>query len=543
MKIYPIKKLSAALLSAALAASAGAAENTYYIWAGATAHYGEPNPLNSENWSTSNTKYVAPPEGTEMNSPDANWVFDYGAYLPISGRQDNIYYRIETSTLRLNSISIINHDATTTGYWDTNGYHETGGNTGIKIVSNTSDSNWNIGTFKYTGAAGSDDRGVNFGAANRDSSQAIITVGEMNIGYGENKTRFSIGPDAAGTVYATVESGNVKIGDPVSLSDSSGPKSLRITGDFNIHGNTTVNMNVYDNDASAVHSEASPDVVVGGVVRMTQNESGTSPTWNLLYRASTVGWATGIPKVPATNTYIKIGGLGGTGTVTNNSRTLEASTVKLIFANETDCEFTGVFTENRSDTIKTVMSVKMAGKNGAKQIIRADAKFTGTVEVESGTLIMNSTTALGKLTMTGGAFGGIDGGIIVSSAEWRGGDFIFYSADAMNGGWIDVIKIDGTFAKAGEGKIGIDFAGFDPSVFIEDGTVLELITAQALEGFSPDTDADEYFSAKNLANGFADFEWAGNTLTVSFSAVPEPAALAAIIGAAALVIAAARRRK
>ena len=153
---------------------------------------------------------------------------------------------------------------------------------------------------------------------------------------------------------------------------------------------------------------------------------------------------------------------------------------------------------------------------------------------------MNSTTALGKLTMTGGAFGGIDGGIIVSSAEWRGGDFIFYSADAMNGGG-DMVRIEGTFAKAGEGKIGIDFAGFDPSVFIEDGTVLELITAQALEGFSDD--ADEDFLAKNLANGFADFEWVGNTLTVSFSAVPEPAALAAIIGAAALAIAAIRRKK
>ena len=156
---------------------------------------------------------------------------------------------------------------------------------------------------------------------------------------------------------------------------------------------------------------------------------------------------------------------------------------------------------------------------------------------------MHSTTALGKLTMTGGAFGGIDGGVIVSSAEWLGGDFIFYSADALNGGLPDVIKIDGTFSKAGDGKIGVDFAGFDPSVFIEDGTVLELITAQALEGFSSDTDADEYFSAKNLANGFADFEWAGNTLTVSFSAVPEPAAIAAVFGAAALAIAAIRRKK
>lgn len=56
-----------------------------------------------------------------------------------------------------------------------------------------------------------------FGAASNDSSQAEITVGEMNIGYGENVTNFTIGSDAAGTVYATVESGDVKVGDPVRL--------------------------------------------------------------------------------------------------------------------------------------------------------------------------------------------------------------------------------------------------------------------------------------------------------------------------------------
>lgn len=96
-----------------------------------------------------------------------------------------------------------------------------------------------------------------------------------------------------------------------------------------------------------------------------------------------------------------------------------------------------------------------------------------------------------------------------------------------------MLRIEGTFSKSGGGKIGIDFSGFDASAFIEDGTVLELITANALEGFSEDANDD--FAAKNLLNGFADFEWAGNTLTVSFSAVPEPAAIAAILGAVALV--------
>lgn len=70
--------------------------------------------------------------------------------------------------------------------------------------------------------------------------------------------------------------------------------------------------------------------------------------------------------------------------------------------------------------------------------------------------------------------------------------------------WPDVIKIDGTFSKAGDGKQA-RLAGFDPSWSSEDGTVLELITANALEGFSADVDADEYFSAKNLAKRLCGF--------------------------------------
>lgn len=185
---------------------------------------------------------------------------------------------------------------------------------------------------------------------------------------------------------------------------------------------------------------------------------------------------------------------------------MDPSTVKIIFTNKTDCEFTGRFTENKFDgndkkeELNTVMSVKMAGQNGAKQIIRADAEFTGTVEVESGTLIMHSTAALGKLTMTGGAFGGIDGGVKVSEAEWLGGDIVFHNAEAFMGGSPDKITVDGTFAKTGEGKIGVDFSGLDASIFVEDGNlVFDLITANALEGFS--ADANDDFAAKNAGRG------------------------------------------
>ena len=127
-----------------------AADNTYYIWAGATKVNDEVNLLQSDNWSVSNTEYIAPPEGTQINSPTSNWVFDYEAYLPISGRTDNIFYRFQEAMINVGSITIVNHNASDTGYW-TNGntIEPTGASTGIKFVSGKGNSSWNIGTFTY----------------------------------------------------------------------------------------------------------------------------------------------------------------------------------------------------------------------------------------------------------------------------------------------------------------------------------------------------------------------------------------------------------
>lgn len=541
-------KNSAVIISSVLftltALFANAADNTYYMWKGAERAWGEADPLQASSWSSSNTGYVALPEGANVNSPDANWVFDYDAYLPVSGRWDCIFYRIKSSNLNLNSISVVNHNATETAYYDTNDgvYHPNGGSTAIKIVSNTRNSVWKIGTFTYTGANGTFDKGVHFGSSVNDAGQADIVVGEMNIGQDGNVTVLNVGSEAAGTCYATIDENDVKKGDAVSLSDSGGPKTLTINGDFNIYGKSTIYMNVWDNAKDALHSEENPDISIGGVVRMVSG-SGDSPVWHVINRSATVTWAPGDPSLSATDTYVKLGGLEGNGKLTNNSRTLESSTLKLIFTNQTDCEFSGEFNDGQSDTVKTIMSVKMAGADGKKQIIRADSKFTGTVEVESGTLIIKSTQTLGKLTMTGGAFGGIEGGVSVSGAEWFAGDFIFYNDDALNSGAPGMIRIDGAFVKSGDGKIGVDFDGFDPTTFIDDGTVLDLISASEMEreGFS--ADANDDFYAKNLTNGFANFEWNGDILTVSFSNVPEPATVAAILGGLALAAAALRRRK
>ncbi len=101
--------------------------------------------------------------------------------------------------INVGSITIANHNASDTGYW-TNGntIEPTGASTGIKFVSGKGNSSWNIGTFTYTGATGSYDRGVILGAGQVTSFQPDIFIETMNIGYGENTTQLKIGDYASG---------------------------------------------------------------------------------------------------------------------------------------------------------------------------------------------------------------------------------------------------------------------------------------------------------------------------------------------------------
>lgn len=509
---------------------------TYYYWGDAT--NGNMPIFPASAWSSSSSEYVAIPENANVNSPDANWVFDYNAHLPTAARNEGIYFNIANqSFLNIASLSIINFNYASTDYIS-GGSTVSGADAKTLFISNSTNAYWSIGEFTFAG--GSSNKILVLGSARQNVNQPEVTLGTVNIGSEGAYAEIQIGGDAAGVCKMTQGD---NIGQDVTMQESACMKYLTVTGDFNIYGNSIVGLNVWNEDTSALHFENSPDILVGGVVRMTASSDGKLPTLNLLNRVGTISWSATKPAPGATNTFVKIGGLDGRGNLSNQSRTLDASTVKLIFTNKEDCDFSGTFTENRSSTIKTVMSVKMAGENGKKQIIRADSAFTGTVEVESGTLIMHSTTALGKLTMTGGGFGGIEGGVVVSGAEWLGGDIVFHNTETFFGGLADKITVEGTFTKSAEGKIGVDFSGLDAASLIEEGNnVFDLITANAFEG-SFSSDANDDFEAKNLLNAIADFAWAGNTLTVTFSQVPEPAAIAAIFGALALGLAALRRRR
>lgn len=128
-------------------------------------------------------RICCPPEGANVNSPDANWVIDYKAHLPISMRREGYYYNITTPTLNLGSISIVNFNYNNIGsYYDSNNNLVSDGSAGAKtnIISNAENSYWNIGNFTFSG--GTSTATVVFGSSRYNTTQAEITLGSVNIG-------------------------------------------------------------------------------------------------------------------------------------------------------------------------------------------------------------------------------------------------------------------------------------------------------------------------------------------------------------------------
>lgn len=250
------------------------------------------------------------------------------------------------------------------------------------------------------------------------------------------------------------------------------------------------------------------------------------------------------------NQFFAFNGISGTNaaaTITTSSANetgLDGTESTLVFTNAKDAAFNGIVTntvktitkEGISYNIDTTLNVVMDGSK--KQILSGANDFKGTITVKGGTLVLNTASGAkhGILTMTDGAFGAY-GNTNVEAISYQGGSF-YANADAIANGYS--ITTDGAFTKATEEQVFIDFDGLDASAY--DGTY-SLITAASFIDATGNALTAADFAAKNLLNGSANFVIDGNTLKVSFAAVPEPATIAAILGAAALAFAAYRRRK
>lgn len=274
--------------------------------------------------------------------------------------------------------------------------------------------------------------------------------------------------------------------------------------------------------------------VVHGVVQMSNSADGSKYASLMIGRNESEEYR---------DSHVAIGGLNGSGRILTKllSDDSNAATSYLTFQNAegVNTSFTGSLrrsTTSYRDNVAFIMdgagtqSVSLSGNSGAGVV---------GVTVKNGTFYLSNSDSSGALVMEGGKFGAINGGTAFDSAVWKGGAFSFANHETFYGGVPDKITINGAFSKEAEGKIAVDFEGLDAADLI--GYTFDLISADLTEGFSDD--ADEDFVAQNLLNAMADFAWNGNVLQVTFSQVPEPAAFAALIGAAALALAARRGRR
>ena len=195
------------------------------------------------------------------------------------------------------------------------------------------------------------------------------------------------------------------------------------------------------------------------------------------------------------------------------------------FTNKTDQTWSGTI-------LGKAMGLSYAGT--ATQRLEVVSGEFNNVSVSNGRLelAMSSSAVNGNLSLSGGVFDN-DGEINFVDASFGKGKINFDNA-------ADKINISGTAKKNASGNLEIDFTG----LVIEADKAYEIITAAILDSSFKSDASDIIGSGYDSSKYLLKFAWADTTLTATFtSAVPEPATVAAILGAIALAFAAYRRRK
>lgn len=232
-----------------------------------------------------------------------------------------------------------------------------------------------------------------------------------------------------------------------------------------------------------------------------------------------------------------IGGLSGESTSVH--QIYIDNDTSITFTNKSDYSWNGSITDVDGGAANAKkLNIVMDASATGKQTMSITGGSLNDITLNGGKFILSSATATtGKVSLNGGYFGVGNNSTAINSAEWNSGGLLFDMAAIE---YEYKITIENAFTKNGDGQIEVDFDGLNGADYIGLG-FFELLSAGSLYGFDVD-DANADFIAKNLSGALANFAWDGNNLSVTFTQVPEPAAIAAFFGAAALILALRRRR-
>lgn len=357
------------------------------------------------------------------------------------------------------------------------------------------------------------------------------------------------------TVYAGTEDklstfSKITLGELSIGADSETPVSTStiFSISFNNNGNDYFYNSATDNSISADIGR----VTLNGAVPTNPNDQNTT-LWYINNQASaSANYKSGV---------ILVNGIGGIGTVRNNfGDNVEGSTT-LVFTNTSDASFKGVLMDDwHAGTKLAKLTVIMDGAENATQTIRQVSTSTGGVwhrnDLDSvGTIIKNGTLAvstagdveLSRVKLEGGALAvatrddaGVGGTLSVRGIDWEGGEIkltinhtILESATGIN-------QIGGEDAKY---VFEVDLSDFASDMTFEGEEYTLLLSGVEAFGDVSKYEANLIYNGAELSG--IDYEILSTAYGLNialFGTIPEPSEVALFLGAAALLLAAYKRR-
>lgn len=377
---------------------------------------------------------------------------------------------------------------------------------------------------------------VQASSSSNTTSYTSIKVGKVTV-YTGTQDKLS--------TFSKITLGELSIG-----ADSETPVSTStiFSTSFNNNGNDYFYNSATDNSISADIGR----VTLNGAVPTNPNDQNTT-LWYINNQASaSANYKSGV---------ILVNGIDGTGTVRNNfGDNVEGSTT-LVFTNTSDASFKGVLMDDWGSDLKLAkITVIMDGAENATQTIRQVSTSTSSVwnrnDLDSvGTIIKNGTLAvstageveLSRVKLEGGALAvatrddaGVGGTLSVRGIDWEGGEIKLAINHTTLESATGINQIGGEDAKY---VFEVDLSDFASDMTFQGDEYTLLLSGVEAFGDVSKYEADLIYNGAELSG--IDYEILSTAYGLNialYGTIPEPSEVALFIGAAALLLAAYKRR-
>lgn len=357
------------------------------------------------------------------------------------------------------------------------------------------------------------------------------------------------------TVYAGTQDklstfSKITLGELSIGADSETPVSTStiFSTSFNNNGNDYFYNSATDNSISADIGR----VTLNGAVPTNPNDQNTT-LWYINNQASaSANYKSGV---------ILVNGIDGIGTVRNNFGDNVEGGTTLVFTNTSDASFKGVLMDDwGSDSKLAKITVIMDGAENATQTIRQVSTSPSGVwnrnDLDSvGTIIKNGTLAvstagdveLSRVKLEGGALtvatrddAGVGGTLSVRGIDWEGGEIKLAINHTTLESATGINQIGGEDAKY---VFEVDLSDFASDMTFQGDEYTLLLSGVEAFGDVSKYEADLIYNGAELSSiDYKILSTAYGLNIALYGTIPEPSEVALFIGAAALFLAAYKRR-